>query len=283
MKLTDSITYFVLNTLKKYLSSISDRSRYKFSINLANFLYHYANLRKEEASANLIKAFPRYSEENINQILKKTYLFFCNNFIQFISAPKSWNSIKINVIGEDLLSAYLKRGNGVVFVSGHFGAWEILGKWLGEYSDLFAGIALRQKNKGANKFFHEQRELPGTKQFYKKNSIEKAYMVLSKNGVLGLVSDQDAKKKGVFVNFFGKPASTPKGAAMFHLNSSAPIMLGVCIQTGFQEYTIKLLPIDTSSHDIKVITQNYTSLLEGFIKTHPEQYFWFHNRWKTKQ
>ena len=62
-----------------------------------------ANLRKEEASANLIKAFPRYSEENINQILKKTYLFFCNNFIQFISAPKSWNSIKINPTDQNLV------------------------------------------------------------------------------------------------------------------------------------------------------------------------------------
>ena len=125
--------------------------------------------------------------------------------------------------------------------------------------------------------------MPGTKQLYKReNSIEIAYEILSRNGILGLVSDQDARKKGVFVNFFESPASTPKGAALFHLNTAAPIMMGVCIQKGFQKYQIRFFTVDTTVQNIEQITQSYTSLLEKCIREKPEQYFWFHKRWKTK-
>ena len=91
--------------------------------------------------------------------------------------------------------------------------WEMAGRTYG----FICWHSSQTKNEGANNFFHEQREIPGTKQIYKKGSLDKGYKVLKDNGVLGLVSDQDAKRKGVFVDFFGRPASTPKGAALFIL------------------------------------------------------------------
>ena len=143
-------------------------------------------------------------------------------------------------------------------------------------------VALRQKNRGANRFFQEQREIPGTKHIFKKEPIEKMYDVLTQKGILGLVSDQDAKKKGVFVNFFDTPASTPKGAAMFHIRTEAPMVIGVCIRKSPSQYEITMSTIDTSKRDIKQITQAYTSILEKHIREYPEQYFWFHRRWKTQ-
>ena len=68
---------------------------------------------------------------------------------------------------------------------------------------------------------------------------------------------------------------------MFHLNSEAPLLFGICIRKSLQNYEIQFSPIDTSKKSLKHITQSYTSLLEGYIKQYPEQYFWFHRRWKT--
>ena len=93
------------------------------------------------------------------------------------------------------------EGKGIIMITGHFGSWEILGKWLGDYADLFVGIAFKQKNVGAHRFFIEQRELSNTKHIFKRESFDKMYNVLQQNGILGLVSDQDAGKRGVFVNF----------------------------------------------------------------------------------
>ena len=282
MKFSHLTTYYFLRLLKKFFSSLEPSSRHNVSIYLANKIFFSKRLRSEQAFENIKRAFPTWSKEKILSTLKECYIFFTSNLIEFISTPKSWEGIEINVTGEKVLNEALKKNRGVVFISGHFGSWEILGKWLGEHTDLFVGIALKQKNEGANNFFHEQREIPGTKQIYKKGSPGKGYQVLKDNGVLGLVSDQDAKTKGVFVDFFGHPASTPKGAALFHLNTLAPVVLGVCIKTDHNKYNIEIVPVKTNSNSIEQITQNYTSILESYIKKYPEQYFWFHKRWKTK-
>jgi|TARA_B100000530_G_scaffold303576_1_gene226055 KDO2-lipid IV(A) lauroyltransferase len=231
---------------------------------------------------NIKKAFPSWSDLKVNLTLRRTYLFFAQNFIDFISVPSSWHGIIINVKGEKFLKEAMAQDKGVILISGHFGCWEILGKWVGEQVPLFTGVAQRQKNKGANKFFQQQREIPGTGHIFRKEPIEKMYDILNKKGILGLVSDQDAKQKGVFTDFFGHPASTPKGAALFHIRTSAPMLVGVCIKKAFMNYEIKFLKVDTSSQNIKNITQQYTSILEKCIRSNPEQYFWFHRRWKTK-
>ena len=231
---------------------------------------------------NIKKAFPSWSDLKVNLTLRRTYLFFAQNFIDFISVPSSWNGITINVKGEKFLKEAMAQDKGVVLISGHFGCWEILGKWVGEQVPLFTGVAQRQKNKGANKFFQQQREIPGTGHIFRKEPIEKMYDILNRKGILGLVSDQDAKQKGVFADFFGHPASTPKGAALFHIRTSAPMLVGVCIKRAFMKYEIKFLRVNTSSQSIKNITQQYTSILEKCIRSNPEQYFWFHRRWKTR-
>ena len=282
MKFSHLTTYYLLRLLKKIFSSLKPSRRHNISVYLANKMFFSKRLRSEQAFKNIRKAFPTWPKEKILSTLKECYIFFTSNLIEFISTPKSWEGIEINVIGEKVLDEALKKNRGVVFISGHFGSWEILGKWLGENTDLFVGIALKQKNEGANNFFHEQREIPGTKQIYKKGSLDKGYKVLKDNGVLGLVSDQDAKSKGVFVDFFRHPASTPKGAALFHLNTLAPVVLGVCIKTDHKKYNIEIVPVKTNSNSVEQITQNYTSILESYIKKYPEQYFWFHKRWKTK-
>ena len=96
-------------------------------------------------------------------------------------------------------------------------------------------------------------------------------------------SDQDAKNSGIFVEFFGMKASTHKGAALFHLKSKAPIIFVTLHMESTNEYFLNIQPIITNKEsDIESITISYTRLLENIIIKHPEQYFWFHRRWKTK-
>jgi len=188
-----------------------------------------------------------------------------------------------HLVYQKILQSFLKQKKGIVFITGHFGAWEILGQWVARNVPLFVGVAQKQKNRGAHNFFINQRELAGTKHIIRGNSVKEMYKVLSNNGLLGLVSDQDAKSKGVFVDFFGTPASTPKGAALFHINTRAPLLLGVCFKENFQKYHIHFKAINTKNKSLEEITQEYTSQLEFYIKQYPDQYFWFHRRWKTKK
>ena len=281
MNFTDKITYHFLRTISKVIGKFSLRNQVVLSQHIASILYYYIPKRRKVAIKNLRTAFPEYSDIWIQNMLKKCYKFFIYNFIQFLAFPKSTDSIKIQINGQVALDNALEKGKGVILISAHFGAWEILGHWLGVNNYPLRGVAQRQKNKGANKFFEEKRQLSGIKHIYRKVGMDVLYNILKENKILGLVSDQDAKNKGIFVNFFNTPASTHKGAAIFHLNTSAPMIFGLCIQTGFQEYKIELIPIIPVNNTIEDITKQYTLTLEKIIRKYPEQNFWFHNRWKT--
>ena len=277
------MTYFALRVLSRILKIFSIKKLHTISQNLASIFFNYVPKRKETALKNLKIAFPDKSDEWINTTLKKCYNFFIFNFLQFLAFPFDPNSIEIEVVGEKHLKNAINQKKGTVLVSAHFGSWEILGHWFGENSYPLVGIAQRQKNKGANLFFEEKRQLSGIKQVYRKSSMDSLYDVLNANEILGLVSDQDAKRKGVFVNFFNKPASTHKGAALFHLNTNASLIFGICVQKNIRQYQVEFIPINPDKKSVEDITQLYTTIIEQSIKRYPEQYFWFHNRWKTKQ
>ena len=283
MRTSHIITSYFLQILKKYFSSISAKKRFYISSRLGSLLYEYLDIRKKQARKNIKNAFPNLKHNQAEKILKNTYLNFCHNFVELVSFPGSYKNIQIVVKGEEILQSFLKQKKGIVFITGHFGSWEILGQWVARNVPLFVGVAQKQKNRGAHNFFINQRELAGTKHIIRGNSIKLMYEVLSNNGLLGLVSDQDAKKKGIFVDFFGTPASTPKGAALFHINTKAPLLLGVCFKENFQKYHIHFKAINTKNKNLEEITQEYTSQLEFYIKQYPDQYFWFHRRWKTKK
>ena len=277
------MTYSALSVLSSILKILSVRKLHILSQNIASILFNYIPKRKNTALKNLKIAFPDKSDEWINTTLKKCYSFFTYNFLQFLAFPFDPNSIEIEVVGKKYLNNAINENSGTVLVSAHFGSWEILGYWFGINNYPLVGIAQKQKNKGANLFFEEKRQLSGTKQVYRKSSMDSLYEILNANKILGLVSDQDARGKGVFVDFFNKPASTHKGAALFHLNTNASLIFGICVQKNIGKYRVEFIPINPKKKSIEDITQLYTTIIEQSIKKYPEQYFWFHNRWKTKK
>ena len=277
------MTYFALRVLSRIWKTSSIRNLHIISQNLANIFFNYIPKRKKTALKNLKIAFPDKSDEWISNTLKKCYEFFIFNLLQFLAFPFDPSSIEIKVVGEKHLKNAINQKKGTVLVSAHFGSWEILGYWFGKNNYPLVGVAQRQKNKGANLFFEEKRQLSGIKQVYRKSSMDSLYDVLNANQILGLVSDQDAKGKGVFVDFFNNPASTHKGAALFHLNTNASLIFGICVQKNIGQYQVEFIPIIPDKESVEDITQLYTSIIEQSIKKYPEQYFWFHNRWKTKK
>ena len=91
---------------------MSPKTRYKLSNKLAGFLYHYVTLRKSQAEINIIRAFPDWTSQIVNSTLQKTYQFFAHNFIQFIAFPKSWDGLKIDVVGDYAVqSKYFRIAN----------------------------------------------------------------------------------------------------------------------------------------------------------------------------
>ena len=283
MKITDQLTYYFLKILKKYISNQSYKNRLKISQIISSFLYNHIPVRKNIAKKNIKQAFPRKSDEWVDKILRSCYQLSVHHFLKFISFPESLNNSKYKIVGLKILDKAIKKNRGVIFLASHFGPWEVMGAWLGNNGYHLTGVAQKQKNAGADTIFIAQREKSGANHIYRKESFDKMYEILEKKKILVLISDQDAKSKGVFVDFLGTTASSPKGAAIFHKNTNAPLIVGTCIETGHNQYNIQFLPVNPPENSIESITQAYTSIFSKFILKYPEQYFWFHNRWKTKK
>ncbi|MEC8914947.1 MAG: lysophospholipid acyltransferase family protein [Candidatus Neomarinimicrobiota bacterium] len=281
MKQSDIIMYFLLRGLKKYLSRLSPRHRKQLSQKIAGLIYHNLSIRQDLARENIQRVFPRRSKLWIESVLSSCIQFFTHNLIQFIAFPHTWSNACYDIIGRDVLDKAIKEKRGVIFLSAHFGPWEMMGAWLARNNYPITGVALRQKNRGANKFFQRQRELSGARHIFRKEPFQRMYEILENREILVLISDQDARRKGVFVDFLGIEASTPKGAAIFHQETNAPMVVGTCIQTGLQQYQIEFLSVKPEGSSIQDITQAYTSIFASYIHHYPEQYFWFHRRWKT--
>ena len=278
------LTYTALTLISDWLRKRDSAIQYWYAHKLAQLFYNHLVIRQKEARKNIAIAFPRYSEARRELILKNSYIFFIRNTMQFLSFPKGFQNAHITVNGKEYLDKALTKKKGVILVTGHFGVWEIMLAWFGlnQYSMLVVGQ--KQKNSGADAFVNQLRENTGIKMIPRKSSLEFMYEALARNNILTLASDQDAKKRGIFVKFFNLPASTPKGAGRFHLEYGSPLIFVTCHLERPNNHVLDILPIPTDSNsNIASITQSFTLMLENIITAYPEQYFWFHRRWKTKQ
>jgi KDO2-lipid IV(A) lauroyltransferase len=282
MRFHHKFNYTSLILFSSWLRSLSETERNRLGIRIARFGYYLLSLRKKDSLKNIATAFPEKSDSERNMIIKKTYSFFAKSFMQFLSLPKSYRYVDIEVEGQELLDGALEKGHGIILATGHFSKWEIMSAWLGYSGYPCVAVAQRQKNRGADIFFREFREITGMRIIYRKSSLKNMYRILKENKILILGSDQDAKQRGVFVNFFNKPASTPKGVARFHLQTGSDIFFISCYVEQNGKHKLQIQPVvPEGKSTVKSITQAFTTLLEEKVRKFPEQYFWFHRRWKT--
>jgi KDO2-lipid IV(A) lauroyltransferase len=282
MNTREKFTYYFLHFLSRYLNKISDRKREWYANKLAAFAYKYLPIRKNEAYKNIKLAFPNQNHQWLKKVLKGSYKTAVQNFIDFLAVSTTVHKTVFTIKNKNVLDEALDKNKGVLLITGHFGLWEKWGAWLGKNKYPLWGIIQRQANRGSDLFFKEIRESYGMSHIYKTSSVDQSYKILKQNQILILASDQDAKDKGVIVNFFNHKTSVPKGAALFHLKTGAALIFSVSTKNTDGSMTIYFeeLKIEDSP-TVESITQAYTKMLEDKISKFPDHYFWFHRKWKS--
>lgn len=189
-------------------------------------------------------------------------------------------------------------GRPVMMVGGHFGNWEVANTVFGLFGVPMGVVARDLDNPYLHDWFQRFRERTGHRLFSRVGASEQMLPLLARRGHVAMLGDQDAGSRGVFVDFFGKPASTYKSIALVALEHRALIVVGGAFRLPDQfhrddsvgpawsrfelvcEDVIDPLEIN-SSDPIGEITRRYTQALEQMIRRAPEQYFWVHRRWKS--
>jgi len=196
---------------------------------------------------------------------------------------------RTEVVGLEALQGAVAAGKGAIVVTGHFGNWEAGGTGLAVRGIPLDVVAKGQKNPLFDAELNRNRARMGMTVIERREAPRRVLRSLRAGRVVAIVGDQNVRRGGVFVDFFGRPASTARGTAVFALRTGCPIFMGFARrEPGFPlRYRVSLDPVEfTPTGDMEEdairLTAAHTRYLEDQVRRAPEQYFWQHRRWKTR-
>ena len=280
MSLTDQFTYHSLKVFHSWLNHLFQRERSRVGATIGSVAFNKIAIRKDHARRHLKMAFPDKSDNYIDYNLRELHRHYGHMFIDALCGTRLIQHGKVAAEGRKQLDSAYSEGKGVILMAGHFGNWELIPTWLAVNGYQIVTVAQRQKNRGADRFLMEYREKAETSPVYPGASPSDMISSVRAGKILILASDQNAGKRGEFVYFFDQLASSPRGADVFHQKTGAPVIVAFCQREQDGSYIIRFDQLPNGDGSASIM-ERFTKLLEKEIRKRPEQYFWFHRRWKT--
>jgi KDO2-lipid IV(A) lauroyltransferase len=293
-RILDYLVYAAVRLTVCVIQALSIEQGRWIASRLARVAYWATPKKRDIAKDNLRLAFPgRYAEAELDRLVFEVYRHFLNVVIEIAHVPRklhanNWRRY-IRLQNADRVVGALLRDQPVILLTGHFGNWEIAGYVFGVFGFPSYSVARPLDNPYLDRFLRRFRERTGQHLIPKKGGFDQILEVLGRNGLLSFLADQDAGSRGLFVEFFGRPASTHKAIALMALEHRCPILVGYARRTGERFHYevgcpggIEMGELAGSADDVREITQRFTTLLEGVVRSAPEQYLWLHRRWKSR-
>lgn len=249
-------------------------------------------VRRAVVDDNLAGAFPEGSADWRRRVARASYAHLGREAVAALRITGRGPEEVVRrttIVGLEAFREALRRGRGVVLVTGHLGNWEVGGAAFAARGLPVDAVAKGMANRRFGARLDASRRRVGVRLLTLEEAPREGLRSLREGRVLGLIADQDAREDGVFVPFFGREASTFRGPALFALRSGAPIFLGVSLREpgapARYRVTVEPVPFVPTGDleaDIRALTAAHTAALERAIRKAPEQYFWQHRRWKTR-
>lgn len=306
MKRRTRLRYLAEYAIFRTLVCVVDAMPVRWMVSVSHwlaFVVHRVVPRKftryRVAHENLRIAFgDQYSDAEIEQLIHRMWVHLFRMVGEMVQLPRKLRLYNVaDVIDfrhRDETVKTLCTGRPCIMLSGHFGNWEVATATFGVFGFPLGVVARDLDNPYLHDWFCRFRQYTGNRLISKKGGGADMVTALEQRGHLALLCDQDAGKRGVFVPFFGKDASTFKSIALIALQYRAYICVGyasrlpddfenkrwVHYELGSEEI---IDPLEFEGADaVQQITQRYTLALERIVRRAPEQYFWVHRRWKSQ-
>lgn len=251
-------------------------------------------VRGDVARANLRRAFPEKSDDDIDRIVQGMWNHLFRMVLEIVQLPRKVSRDRMaNVFtfrNRDETVRALCSGRPVIILGGHFGNWEIGNVAFGIFGFPVNAVARDLDNPFLHDWFLKVRSGSGGRLISKRGGGAEMTDVLDRRGLLGLLCDQDAGGRGLFVPFFGHDASTFKSIGLLAMEYRALIIVGYAnrLPDDFESRRWVRYEVGTEAildpvefENVVEITRAYTGALERAIRRAPEQYFWVHRRWKS--
>ena len=291
--IVDWLTYLALRVLIVFLYLFDVETNLETACFLGRMLWKHYHRGRNRALDNLRASFPEKSEQWIWQTGRRSFEHLAMLAIDVLFTPRlvkkyNWRQYS-RYKNTERAKWLMQEGRGLLLVGAHYGNFEIVGYLLGLFGFNIYSIARPLDNKFINRYLYGVRRRAGQRIIDKKGAAELMEKVCSDGATLCFIADQDAGRKGIFVDFFGRPASTYKSIGLLAITRNIPIAVGYSRRVGnrfhFEIGLNRLIwPEEWADKQdpLRWVTAEYTKAIEQFVREEPTQYWWLHRRWKHR-
>jgi len=260
---------------------------------LGRFAFRTMKRYRTVALNNLRQAYAgEWDEATVTRVALQSFENLGTTLIEFfLRQPKiSVEELdrEVRFEGQEHFEAAFARGNGVILVTAHYGNWELQGPRLVRAGFKVSAISRTADDPGLERMIESIRTRCGLKQIPRRQAARQGLAVLRRNEILAILLDQNTLEGGIFVPFYGRPASTATGPALFALRTGAALVPTFCIREADGTHTMRAWPpiypesTGDRERDVYRLTAAVTSVIEQQIRERPELWCWLHHRWKLQ-
>lgn len=253
---------------------------------------YWTGKRRHDAYRNLRMAYAAEKEPaEMKRIARRSIHSIALAAVDMLRIPRMDRADvdrRFTIEGREHFEPYVRDKKGVIFLTGHYGSWELLNIVSGLVGYPMTALARVQKHPRSDAYLNALRRSKGSEVIHKGMPIREILRALRAGHIVGILSDQDGGKAGRWVEFFGRLSSTPSGAAAFALRTGAPIFPAFITREPGDRHRIRVEkalefpPSDWPAERAETfLLQQFARSLEAQIRRHPEQWLWSHRRWKS--
>ena len=285
--------YAVVWAMLKSLGALPRRTARHLAATVARVVYTLLPKLRKTAEFNLRLAFPKWDEAQRRTTIRGMVQNLGWMAAEFARLPRYTKENIEQVVILDGHENFLdgqRRGKGVLYLTGHIGAWELSSFAHALYGFPLHYMARPLDNPRVDGLVNRYRCLSGNRPVFKNEAARALLKILRDAGTVGILADQNTmREEGVFVDFFGTPACTTTGLARVALHTDAAVVPGYAFwDPQIAKYRLRFEPAvelsrsGDTERDVLVNTQKFTKVIEEIIRKHPDQWVWVHARWKTR-
>jgi len=264
-----------------------------FAITIAQLVCLLHFRLRDVGMRNLTMAYPEMSGAQRRCIVRGVFTSLGRQLAELCQFPRYTRQNVEEVVIYDGLENYERayaRGKGVLFLTAHFGGWELSAFAHSLYGHWLHVVMRPMDNPYLDRLLQSYRGMHGNKVVPKDDFVRGLLAAMKAGETVGILMDTNmTPRQGVFVDFFGIPACTASGLARIALRTDAAVVPGFTIwDESLGKYRLRFDPamelVRTGDLEADIIanTQKFTQVIEEYVRKYPDQWLWIHRRWKTR-
>jgi KDO2-lipid IV(A) lauroyltransferase len=289
---TDRIEYAALRGAVGVLHALPFESARRAGALVGVVGYAPLAIRRGVVVRQIAAAFPELAPRAVRQMARRAYANLGQVTVETALLPSLGPKGVLAMFDDSDAFAQIARahgeGRGVVLITGHLGNWELAGAYVAARGVRIEAVTRRMNNPLFDSYVTRTREGCGMRVIHDAEAVRRTPRALREGHAVAFVADQGVLGlASTYVPFFGRPAKTPRGPAVFALRFKVPVFSAAAVREPNGKYRFLVAPVEVietgdRESDVDMVVARYTAILESWVRGYPEQYFWHHRRWKRQ-